>query len=128
MFQYNLQNTSKKNIIVAGVIAVLLLGNIIFGVNYFLQAKETADLQKQIETQKTNEKVVRFLDIFIQKVLKTDKEVSFEDRLKLENAIRDINDPELLAKWEAFTNGTNEAQIQQGVKDLLEAIVKKIVY
>ena len=128
MFQYNLQNTSKKNIIVAGVIAVLLLGNIIFGVNYFLQEKETADLQKQIETQKTNEKVVRFLDIFIQKVLKTDKEVSFEDRLKLENAIRDINDPELLAKWEAFTNGTNEAQIQQGVKDLLEAIVKKIVY
>ncbi len=125
---YNFQNTSKRSIILIAVIALLVLGNIVFGVEYFLQAQKTAKLEQQLTTQKTNTKVVNFLNLFIQKVLKTDKEVSFEDRLKLENAIRDINDPELLAKWEQFIGGTNEAEIQQGVKDLLAALAKKIIY
>ncbi len=125
---YNFQNTSRKNIILAAVILVLVLGNIFFAVSYFLQARQTAKLQQQVSAQKTNTKVVNFLNLFIDKVLKTDKEVSFEDRLKLENAVRDINDPELLAKWEKFTGGTNEFEIQKGVKDLLEALARKITY
>ena len=85
-------------------------------------------MQQEVTAKQTNVKVANFLSLFIEKVLKTDKEVSFEDRLKLENAIRDINDPELLAKWEAFTSGANEFEIQKGVKDLLEALARKITY
>jgi|SRR3989344_5187931 len=88
---------------------------------------ENIKLQQELAQQQTNAKVVNFLNLFIQKVLKSDTEVSFESRLGLETAIRDINDPELLAKWEAFTGGTNEDEIQKGVKDLLEALVKKII-
>ncbi len=125
---YNLRNAIKKNITLAIIILLLVLGNIFFAVTYFLKAQEVAKLQKQVTTQQINAKTASFLNLFIQKVLKTDKEVAFEDRLKLENAIRDINDPELLQKWEEFTGGTNEVQIQQGVKDLLEALAKKLVY
>ena len=125
--QFNsLSAYNRKNIVLSAVILLLVLGNILLGIGYFLQFQETAKLQKQIKTQQTNTKVVNFLNLFIQKVLKSDKEVSFEDRLQLENAVRDINDPEILSTWEQFTNGTNEAQIQQGVKALLEALVKKI--
>lgn len=73
-------------------------------------------------------RVVNFLALFIQKVLKVDKEVSFEDRLTLENSVRGIDDPEILSKWEKFTQGSNESQIQQSVKDLLELLVNKITY
>ncbi len=114
--------------LLVAVFALLLAGNIFFGITYALQLVETQKIQKQVAAQKTNAKVISFLNLFIQKVLKSDTEVSFEDRLKLENAIRDLNDPEILAKWEQFTEGTNEAQIQKGVKDLLEALVKKISY
>lgn len=124
----NLANLPRKTIAIAIIIAVLALGNIFFGVQYFLQTGQIYAAQKQAIAQQTNKKVVAFLNLFIQKVLKSDKEISFEDRLQLENAIRDINDPELLAKWDQFTGGTSEAQIQEGVKALLEALGKKIYY
>ena len=124
----NLIQNNKRNIILAMVILLLISAGAFFAVKYFLQTRETVKLQQEIKTQKTNNKVVNFLNLFIQKVLKTDQPVSFEDRLQLENAVRDINDPEILSKWEEFTGGIDEAQIQQGVKDLLEVLVKKISY
>ena len=119
---------NKKSLFSAIIILLLLAGNIFLGVKYFLQFKETQKIQKELSAKKVNDKIVNFLNLFIEKVLKTDKEVSFEDRLKLDTTIRDIHDPELLSKWENFTGGTNEAEIQQGVKDLLEVLVNKITY
>lgn len=119
-------NYSKKKIIFAIIILLIVLGLIFLGVKYIQVSQKIQELQQQVDTNKTNVKVVNFLNLFIIKVLKTDQPVSFEDRLQLENAVRDINDPEILSKWEQFTGGTNETQIQQGVKDLLEALVKKI--
>jgi len=127
-FNGNLQNIKRKNIILAVLILLLLLGNIFFAVKYFLQIKETQIMQKEVANRRTNAKVVIFLDLFIEKVIKTDKEVSFEDRLQLEKAIRDIDDPDLLSKWQKFTDGNNEDELQKGVKDLLGALVKKITY
>jgi len=123
----NPNSIHTKHIILMVVISLLVLGNVFFGINYYLQLKESQKLQDQLKSQQTNEKVVSFLNLFIEKVLKSNTEVSFEDRLKLENAIRDLNDPVLLQKWEQFTGGTNVDQIQQAVKDLLEALVKKIM-
>ena len=122
----SIQN-NKRNIILTILVLLIVLGGIFFAVKYFLQIKENTKLQKEITTQRTNGKVVSFLNLFIQKVLKTDKPVSFEDRLQLENAVRDINDSEILSKWEQFTGGVNETQIQKGVKDLLEVLAKKIL-
>ena len=116
----------KKKIYLLAIVGLLALGNIFFGVEYALQAVQNQKLQQQITQQKTNAKVLAFLNLFIEKVLKTNKEVSFNDRLQLENAIRDINDPALLVKWEQFTGGQNIDQIQSAVKDLLEALVRKL--
>jgi len=118
----------KKSIIFGLIILILLFGGVFFGVKYFSQLNEIEGLQKELAVRQTNERVVNFLAVFIQKVLRAEKEVSFEDRLKLENTIRDINDPEILSEWEKFTGSTNEFQIQEGVKDLLEVLVKKISY
>jgi|SRR3989344_1543604 len=120
-------NVSRKTIlVVAAVIILLLLATIFFAGVYLLKVQENEKLQKEIAVGKTNSKVASFLKLFVEKVLKTDKPVSFEDRLQLENAVRNINDPDILAKWEKFTGGTDEVQIQQGVKDLLEVLAEKL--
>ncbi len=124
----NLTMPSKKKMALTLVMLFLVATNIFFGFQYFVQAQEIASTQKVLKKQQTNARVITFLNLFIQKVLKTDKEISFEDRLQLENAIRNINDADLLAKWEKFIAGKSETEIQQDVKDLLEALVNKISY
>lgn len=119
---------SKKNIILTIVILLLAFGNIALLIEYFDQLDRNQQLRQELKARQANGKIINFLNIFIEKVLKTDREVSFEDRLKLENAIRDLNDPEVLSQWEKFTSGKDEEEIQREVKNLLELLINKISY
>ena len=82
--------------------------------------------KSSLETQITNGKVLEFAKMFIDKVLKADKEVDFETRLKLETAVRNLSDEEILVQWQKFTEAKTEIQAQAGVKTLLEILVNKI--
>jgi CRISPR/Cas system endoribonuclease Cas6 (RAMP superfamily) len=62
----------------------------------------------------------------IEKVLKAEKEVDFETRLKLENAVREINDKEILNQWIKFTESKTEDEAQNNIKNLLDLLVDKI--
>jgi hypothetical protein len=73
-----------------------------------------------------NEKIINFLKLFITKVLKAEGEVDFETRLKLENAVREIQDKEILDQWIKFTESKTEDESQKNVKDLLEILVNKL--
>ena len=117
----------KKIIWILVVVVVVFLG-MFLAVKSVALVKENGKLKGQLIQRQVNIKIVSFLDLFIQKVLKVDREVSFEDRLQLENSVREIGDSEILLVWEKFTGGTNEIQIQNSVKELLEVLVKKIVY
>lgn len=64
--------------------------------------------------------------MFINDVLKSEGEVNFETRLKLENAVRNLQDEEILAQWQKFTNTQKEADAQTEVKVFLEMLVNKI--
>jgi len=118
----------NNNNVLLAIVLLLLLLNIFFATGLFLEFKQVEALKTEVKAHQTNAKVLDFLNLFVDKVLESNSEVSFEDRLKLENAIRNINDPDLLAKWESFTSSSNEVQIQQQVKDLLKALIKKISY
>ena len=118
--------SQRKKLITWGIIAVLLLGNIVLGVLYFQQSQQMAKVQKELTQRRTNDKVVQFLNLFVANVINTDQEVSFEKRLQLENAVRDINDPEILDKWDVFIKSTTEQDIQAAVRGLLQVLVKKI--
>jgi hypothetical protein len=73
-----------------------------------------------------NLKVVNFLKLFIDKVLKADKEIDFETRLQLENGVRDLNDKEILAAWQKFTASKTEQEAQLEVNNLLTLLVGKL--
>ncbi len=119
---------SKQKIVLIIIILILVTGNVFLSVSYFFAQKNLQITTQQLKNQKNNEKIINFANLFITKVLKAEKEVSFEDRLKLENAVRDLHDEEILVQWEKFITSKTEAEAQDAVKDLLELLVKKIPY
>ena len=116
----------KKSKIVFVLILVLLAGNLFGGVKYFSVAKELRQTQTAMETQKTNDKILEFTKLFIEKVLKAETEVDFETRLKLENAVRNLEDEDIVLQWQKFTESKTEDEAQKNVKSLLETLVCKI--
>ncbi len=122
----NHKQISNTRIVLVIIILVLLASNIFFGVKYFAVQKELKETQATLEAQKTNEKVLDFSKLFIEKVLKGAEEISFEDRLNLENAVRGLNDEEVLTQWNKFIESKTELETQREVKNLLEMLIDKI--
>lgn len=108
------------------IISILLVSNIYFGVKFFAIQKELETTKAALKTQQINEKTLEFTKLFIEKVLKAETEVDFETRLKLENAVRDLKDEEILAQWQKFIESKTEAQSQEEVKNLLVMLMSKI--
>jgi Na+-transporting NADH:ubiquinone oxidoreductase subunit NqrC len=117
---------NKPKTILIIIILILLAGNIFFGYKYSALQKELEATKAILKTQKTNEEVLEFAKLFIEKVLKAETEVDFETRLKLENAVRNLNDEQILSQWQKFTESKTEADAQTEVKNLLETLVSKI--
>ncbi|MFH1661922.1 MAG: hypothetical protein ABIA02_02405 [Candidatus Falkowbacteria bacterium] len=119
---------NKKTIIIIGIVisALFIISNIYFAAGYYSVAKELQATQVKLKTQQLNEKALNFAQLFIVKVLKAEGEVSFEDRLKLENAIRDLADDKILTQWNTFVESQTEEQAQEEVKNLLEMLINKI--
>ncbi len=117
---------NKKKLLLTTLIAVLVAGNVFFGVKCFLDGRLLQEREQEIQNHEFNRDVVGFLNLFIEKVLRAQGEVSFEDRLQLENSVRSLKDDEILGKWEAFSNSATEAEAQQNVKDLLQVLAEKI--
>lgn len=127
IFYYNLiKNMNKKKAIVTIVILLLLAGNVFLGTQYFALDQECRQVKASLTTQETNGGILNFTKMFVADVLKAQTEVDFETRLKLENAVREINDPEILSQWQKFTESITEEEAQQEVKNLLEMLIYKI--
>ena len=118
----------RKTIILIIIILILAVGNAYFGVNYFLINKEVQETRESLKKMQLNTKVINFSRLFVEKVLKAKEDISFEERLGLENAVRDLNDKEILNQWEKFTESKTEPEAQENVKDLLDILTKKFSY
>jgi len=117
---------TNQKIILTTIILLLIVGNVYLGFKYLNIQKQLRQTQTALQTQKTNEKVLEFTKLFIKKVLKAETEVDFETRLKLENAVRDLEDEEILNQWQKFVNSKTESEAQTEVKNLLELLIDKI--
>lgn len=112
------------------VIFLVLFGtSVLFALLYFQTNKELQGTKSTLSAQRYNAKYLDFLKMFIKLVIKSDKEVDFETRLKLENNVRELsaeyNDTEILLQWQKFVASTNESEAQKNVKDLLAMLVDK---
>ena len=108
------------------IVLLLIFSNIFFASKYFSFKKQGYQSQVNLKNQETNQKVLEFTQLFIEKVLKAEGEIDFETRLKLETAVRGLQDPEILTQWNRFIESDNEAQAQEEVKNLLGLLVSKV--
>lgn len=108
------------------IIFILLAGNLLLGARWFIVHKELSQQQTVLEVQETSSKILDFTKFFIEKVLKAEAEVDFETRLKLENAVRNLEDEEILAQWQKFIESRTEIEAQEEVKNLLEVLIGKL--
>jgi hypothetical protein len=127
----NLNNPLNRPIAISNLfwiiaILILLAGNVFLGVKYISLVKELRQTQTALQTQTTNEKVLEFTKLFIKEVLKAETEVNFDTRLKLETAVRNLGDEEILNQWQKFVDSKTETEAQEEVKNLLEMLINKI--
>ena len=116
---------SKLDKILLLLAAVLMVGCGYFAYKYQSTVSELNAARTVLEARHYNEKAGNFLRMFVQKVIKADKEISFDTRLELENAVRDLKDGEVLAVWQKFVNSKNEVDAQSATKDLLELLSER---
>jgi predicted negative regulator of RcsB-dependent stress response len=115
--------------IIAGVlITVLVMATVFVYTQYREVARELVAVQDKGAAVETNRKVLDFAKMFIDDVLKADGEIDFDTRLKLESAVRSLEDKTIFDAWQRFTGSSTERQAQDAVKDLLSVLVAKIQY
>lgn len=119
------KQSSAPVILLIILILILLAGDVFFAMKYFSQQKQLNQTQTSSQEQ-INAKVLDFTRLFISQVLQAQTEVDFEARLQLENAVRGLDDAEILAQWKKFIESSTEQEAQNEVKNLLEMLVSKI--
>lgn len=108
------------------LVLVLLAGDIFLGVKYFTVVRQLQHTEAALKAEQTNEAVLAFTKLFITTVLKAETEVDFDTRLKLETAVRNLDDEEILTQWTRFIESKTEIDAQTEVKNLLELLINKI--
>ena len=118
----------KKGLVITFVVvSVLLIAvNVFLSYKYIALNRELKEFGQTAEARESKEKISKFAEMFIEKVLKAEQDVDFETRLSLETAVRELNDEEVFAQWQKFTNSKTKEGAQAEVKNLLEIIIKKL--
>lgn len=110
-------------LVIIALLAVSLAGNVFLGFTLLSVKKEILKVQQH---QTLNTRILHFADLFVSKVLRAEGEISFEERLKIENAVRETQDQEILSQWEKFVGAQTELEAREEIKNLLQLIVNKI--
>ena len=122
----NSKQISLKKIVVIVITLILLAANFFWAIKCSSLKTELKEVKQKVESQQINEKTLDFTNLFIEKVLKAEEEIDFETRLQLENAVRVLEDEQILNQWNKFVESKDEEEAQDEVKDLLEMLIKKI--
>ena len=117
---------SFRTAFLAILFVVLFFSSLFFGLKYNSLKHELEVKQSLLEKREFNKDILLFVKLFVSKVLKSDQDIDFETRLELENAVRDLEDSEVLAQWKKFTESQTEQEAQTEVRNLLEMLIAKI--
>jgi len=116
-----MQLINRKSLLI--VIIILICTNGILAIRYHQLKQTSAQQNNQIAAK--NKKILDFTNLFITEVLQSNQVVDFQTRLKLENEIRDINDPELLKQWQTFVDSKTQDEAQKETTNLLKLLITK---
>lgn len=117
----------KTSTLVTIAISLILISfSIFFGVKWINTSIELKNIKSSFRAQQTNTDVIAFLKLFVDNVLMSPEPVSFEERLKIENAVRAIKDQKILDQWQKFVNSKSADEVQKEAKTLLQLLIAKM--
>jgi hypothetical protein len=111
----------KKTFFIALFAAFAFISLAVNGILVFTIVKN----QEVSQQHQVNKKVLDFRNMFTNDILLSDKEVDFDTRLSLETAVRALNDPEILAQWQAFVNSQTKEDATSEAKKMLALLIQK---
>ena len=119
---------NRTNIFTSLLLVILLGGNLYFSVQYVQNLKQQNAATEQASSSYNNRlQVAQLLKEFIDTVLNTKGTVSFDNRVKLENDIRQIKDDSITAQWTVFVNSKDNKEAQQNAVKLMALLADKML-
>lgn len=115
-----------SNKFITGFIIFLSVTTIVFAMLFYRSQAQLRVAEQMVANQKMNSQVLAFAQMFFDKVLAGSKEVSFDDRLALENSVRALNDRAIFDAWQKFTAAKNQAEVQADFYSLFNLLLKKM--
>ena len=115
----------KARLLTNFLLLLLLSGNIYLGIQYFYNNQSQAT---QIEDKTTVRiQTSRFLKFFIDVVLNTKGTISYDDRVKLESDVRQLQDPDITKQWDAFVASKDSKIAQDNAVKLMSMLANKML-
>ena len=117
----------KTKIVTNILLVVLVSGNIFFSIQYTENLKQQ-QMQKE-DSIGTNIQVSRFLKLFVDVVLNTEvgQTISYDNRVKLENDVREIKDADIIKSWDKFVESTDAKVAQKNAASLMKMLTNKLL-
>ena len=114
--------------IVSNILMLLLVaGNIFFSIQYTQNILQNQDRTDQsIAQDNVRIQNARLLKLFIDVVLNT-KTISLEDRIKLENDMRQTHDADTIKLWDVYSTSKDGKSAQLAAVDLMVALANKML-
>jgi hypothetical protein len=126
MFTFTAGVLERTRLVSNVLMLLLLIGNIFFSIQYTENIKQK-DLEARTDRSEQKTKTALFLKLFVDKVINTQGTVSFEDRVKLENDIRQLGIPEIITQWETFVASADSETAQQNAVKLMSMLITQLI-
>jgi hypothetical protein len=115
----------RKSLII-GIIVSLIALNICLAWQWVFTVREIKLLNEEAVRNRKSHQIIIFTQLLTDTVLSQNREISFEDRLDLEKAVRDLNDQEIFDQWQKFTKSTGDIETQKNFTDLIKLLLIKM--
>ena len=114
-----------KNKILIAFLLVSLLVNIFLGINYF-QSKNVQINTSQFSLEQRKQ-IGDFTKLFITKIVATGGKIGFEDRAKIEEDLKNLNDSIVSEKWANFISSDSGEKAQAAAIDMMVFLTDKLL-
>ncbi len=125
MFQFRSGVLDKTNIVSNILMLVLLAGNIYLSIQYITNMQ--MEQNQKADTTNTRIQTSRVLKEYIDIVLNTTGSIAYDDRVKIENDVRQLQDPLITKQWEAFASSKDAQTGQKTAVKLMSMLANKMI-
>ena len=125
MLQFRSGVLDKTNMLSNFLMLIMLAGNIYLSIQYItnMQMEQNA----KVDNTSTRIQTSRVLKEYIDVVLNTAGTISYDNRVKLESDMRQLQDPIITKQWDAFVSSADAKVAQANAVKLMRMLANKMI-